>query len=180
MCLNMMMFPYTRCSLQVNVAIGVAPEDSDQMQPFFQRLEAVNKLARRAEGFIAMLSDIEDGSVSSGGGGCEYFPEGYYVNISLWRDVESFKKFTYTGAHAFVLKRKSEWFVEWDEDLYGPKQCMWWVPKKVRGENGEEDTSGIFSMPSPREAADRLQSLRENGPSQDAFTLSHLYPPPSQ
>ena len=105
----------------MNVAIGVAPADDVQMKGFFQRLDAINNVARGADGFIAMLSDA-DSTVASGGTGISSFPEGWYVNLSLWRDIESFQKFVYTGAHANVLRRKHEWFVEWDEETSGYKQ----------------------------------------------------------
>ena len=54
--------------------------------------------------------------------------------------------------------------------MYTTVQCLWWV-RKI-------DDDATMSLPLAEEAAHRLSYLKENGPSQFAFTLDTRFPPP--
>jgi hypothetical protein len=84
------------------------------------------------------------------------------VNMSLWDDVESLRRFTYECAlHLIALRRRREWFQRLDV----PNYVMWWVPE------GE--------LPTVDEGRRRLALLADRGPTADAFTFSSLHPAPN-
>ncbi len=60
----------------------------------------------------------------------------------------------------YLLKRKKEWFLPLSEASY----VLWWIPKG--------------HIPTLQEAITKLDHLRENGESQDAFSLKSSYPKP--
>lgn len=93
------------------------------------------------------------------------FPDDWYVNLSLWKDVNSFKNFVYAGMHERFLKKKQNWFLEWNDVENGPKQAMWWTKQQD-------------GMPSLEQAVEKLSCLRKNGPSVEAFDINSPFPPP--
>jgi len=58
------------------------------------------------------------------------------------------------------LRDRSQWF----EPIEGPILALWWVP--------------AGHIPTVAEAKERLQILKERGPSADAFTFRAPFPPP--
>ena len=56
------------------------------------------------DGFIAMLGE-------DGGGGAGDLPDDWYLNVSVWRDIDAFRSFVYAGDHLVYLRRKAEWYV---------------------------------------------------------------------
>lgn len=139
---------------QINVAELKAPLDSPMLKDFVDNLDRVNALAERSPGFIWRLK-------GDGNDATELRPMGdkIIVNMSVWRDVESLKQFTYKSMHVEILKRKREWF-----ERMTMNYVLWWVPA------GYE--------PTPAEAVARLQLLREKGPSPDAFHFGEAYSAP--
>ena len=65
------------------------------------------------------------------------------------------------SAHVGPLRDRKQWF----EPIEGPIQVLWWVP--------------AGHIPTVEEAKDRLQRLKEHGPTQAAFTFRASFPPPS-
>jgi len=80
--------------------------------------------------------------------------------MSVWRDVESLSKYVYGSAHVEIMRRRKEWF----ERTRGAYIVLWWVPRSHR--------------PTVAEAIARLEVLRARGPTRDAFTFRHAFPPP--
>ena len=128
--------------------------DSEGVASFMDRLDDVNALADSAPGFVWRLQ-TEDGDAT----GIDYFGPDYLVNMSVWKDVESLKHYVYRSAHNEVLARRKEWF-DRIEEAYS---VMWWV--------------AAGTIPSIEEAGKCLESLRQNGPNQDAFTFKRLFDP---
>ena len=140
---------------QVNVARLLEPLESPRLADFVANLDRINALAEASEGFVWRLKE-EGGNATS----IRPFGPEHIVNVSVWRDVLSLSNFAYRSAHTEVLKRRREWFAKMDEAY----QVVWWVP------------SGHH--PDEMEAKARLELLRREGPTSDAFTFKKLFAPP--
>ncbi|MFI6937884.1 DUF3291 domain-containing protein [Streptomyces sp. NPDC050418] len=142
---------------QVNVGKLQAPLDSAQLKDFTEGLGPVNAVADQSDGFVWRLQD-ESGDAT------EFRilddPD-LLINLSVWRDVDALTAFMYSGRHRELLKRRREFFHRLDEVV----TALWWVEAGHR--------------PSVEEAGQRLQHLREHGPSPVAFSLRTTFPPPT-
>jgi uncharacterized protein DUF3291 len=142
---------------QLNVARLRAPLDSPELADFVAALEPINAVADCAPGFVWRLQ-TEEGDATS----IRVFDDDMLiVNMSLWESVEALNAFVYRSDHRSVFARRKEWF-EHIEDAY---VVLWWLP---RGD-----------IPSVDDGVRRLEHLRANGPSAEAFTLKTPFPPPA-
>lgn len=143
---------------QLNIARLAAPIDSPRLADFVANLERINALAEASPGFVWRLKeDPEDdaGDATT----IRHFGDDVIINMSVWRDVASLQEYVYGSAHTEILRRRKEWF----EKIREGYLVLWWVPAGHR--------------PSLDEAETRLESLRKNGPSVDAFTFKKVFPP---
>jgi heme-degrading monooxygenase HmoA len=141
---------------QCNIARLRAPLDSPQLAGFVDALGPVNALADDAPGFVWRLQ-TEDGDATS----IRAFDDDMLlINMSVWESVEALAAFVYSAEHREVMRGRRQWF-ERMSDAY---LVLWWVPAGAR--------------PTPTDARERLDALRRNGPSPDAFTFRQPYPPP--
>ena len=85
---------------------------------------------------------------------------GVIVNLSVWESAEALAGFVYSDTHRAVLRRRREWF----ELMTEAYTALWWIPRGT--------------VPSTADAEDRVRLLRAHGPTQRAFTLKVLFPPP--
>jgi hypothetical protein len=134
---------------QVNIGIIKGAMDSPVMADFAANLDRINALADRSPGFVWRLQ-TEEGDATA------IRPsdnDNMLVNMSVWRDLESLHKYVYSSAHVDVMRRRREWFERMPEAFL----VLWWVPKDHR--------------PSVAEAIAKLEALRANGPTRDAFTF---------
>lgn len=137
---------------QLNVAESLYPVDDPRMIGFTGRIDVINALAERAPGFIWRLVDDNeeiDGALDLRLPGSETT----LVNMSVWENVESLYHFVYKTAHAKVMKDRKDWFVTPTEQF----MVLWWVADD--------------HQPDRDEARAKLDYLRENGPTPDAFTF---------
>ena len=140
---------------QLNIAYLKAPIDSPLLADFVANLDRVNLLADASDGFRWRL-ETDEGSATS----LRPFGDDVIVNMSVWRDLDALRKFVYHSAHTEIMRRRREWFAH-------PPQAyavLWWVPPGHR--------------PSLSEAADRLERLRQHGPSSTAFTFGRIFRAP--
>ena len=137
---------------QLNVARMKAPLESPVMAEFVARLEAINRLADAAPGFIWRLQSDEGDATS-----LRPMGEDMLVNMSVWSDADALANFVYRSAHSAVMRRRRDWF----ERLAEAYLVLWWVP--------------VGHRPSIEEAIARLELLRCRGPSPDAFNFRTLY-----
>ena len=79
--------------------------------------------------------------------------------MSVWSSIEALRAFTYSSAHTEVLRRRREWF----ERLATAHLVLWWVP--------------VGHIPTIEEALDRLDRLRRDGPTTEAFTFRTPFEP---
>ena len=138
---------------QLNIAKLAAPLESPQLKDFVDNLERINLLAEASPGFVWRLQTV-DGDATS----IDYFGSEYIVNMSVWQDVESLHNFVYRTAHAPIMARRKEWFDRMSEAY----QVLWWIP--------------VGHEPTVEEADERLTHLRENGPTEFAFTFKKQFP----
>jgi hypothetical protein len=143
---------------QFNVARLRAPLDHPDTAAFVAALDEVNAIAEASPGFVWRLTDAESGLSSS-------YVRAYedplmIINLSVWQRPEDLQAFVYRGGHTPYLRRRREWFERMDEDYL----VCWWV------------TAG--QLPTVDDAVGRLESLRAEGVSDEAFTMRELRPPP--
>ena len=141
---------------QVNIGRMKGALEDPVMADFVARLDEINALADRSPGFVWRLK--------SDAGNATYLrpfdDDRILFNMSVWESIEQLKRYVYYSAHVEVLKQRQAWF----EKFSGAYTALWWVPQGHR--------------PTVVQAIERLQLLRAHGPSADAFTFRHAFPPP--
>ena len=137
---------------QLNIAALKAPIDSPQLEDFVANLDRINSLAENSPGYIWRLKTDEGNATSIGG-----FGDGYIVNLSVWKDIESLKSYVYESAHIEIMRRRKEWF----EHMKEAYSVLWWVAAKHR--------------PTVEEAKAKLTHLRQYGPTANAFTFKRHF-----
>jgi hypothetical protein len=143
---------------QVNIALPREPLDSELLSGFVAALGPVNAEADAAPGFVWRLQTEEGDSTDIRAFGDDRL----IINMSIWRSVEALRAFVYTNSeHKAALRRRREWF----EGLGEAYVVLWWVPAGHR--------------PGLPEAEQRLDLLRAEGPTPEAFTLREVFDPPA-
>lgn len=140
---------------ELNIGRLLAPTDDPRVQPFMTALDKVNGLGKRMPGFVWMM----EGSGAPGTGNTEAKIGGdpqFVSNLTVWEDVQSLEEFVWNTVHRAFYQRRAEWF----EVLGDMHFVMWWVPEGHH--------------PTLEEALERLDHLRANGASDDAFGWDHL------
>jgi hypothetical protein len=134
---------------QLNVGRLRAPTDDPVVAEFMEALDPINALADRSPGFVWRFQ-TEDGNATAE----RPFPDDtILVNYSTWESLEALGDFVFRTAHVEYLRRRREWFERMDEVV----TVLWWVP--------------AGHQPTTREAVERLEHLRANGPTPHAFTF---------
>jgi hypothetical protein len=141
---------------QLNIGVIKGAMDSPVMADFAANLERINALAEATPGFVWRLKTEEGDATALR----PFENENMLVNMSVWQDVESLNRYVYASAHVELMRRRREWFERMPEAFL----VLWWVPKGHR--------------PGVAEAIARLELLRSNGPSAEAFTFRSAFPAP--
>jgi Domain of unknown function (DUF3291) len=138
----------------VNIALPLAPIDEPLMAEFVALLAPINALADDALGFVWRLQ-TEDGDATA----IEAFDDDrMIVNMSVWETIDDLARFVYRSGHVDVMRRRREWF-----ERIGIHMVLWWV--------------AVGHVPSVDEAEERLDHLREHGPTPHAFTFKARFLP---
>ena len=141
---------------QVNVAQAKAGTESEVMQGFVSRLDEINALADRADGFVWRLKE-DSGSATA----IRVFDDPLLlINMSVWANVESLKHYVYKSLHVELIKDREAWFNKMGES----HQALWWIP--------------AGHIPSTVEAQKKLEYIRKHGSSAEAFTFAKPFPMP--
>jgi hypothetical protein len=143
---------------QCNIARLRAPLDSPLLAGFVAALEPINQLADRSPGFVWRLQ-TEDGDATAIRA---FDDESLIVNLSVWESVEQLAAFAYEGQHLAVMRGRRQWF----ERIADAYLVLWWVP--------------AGTVPTVAEARNRLDVLRQRGPSPEAFTFRTTVPAPGE
>ena len=143
---------------QLNIGRLAAPLDSAQLADFVTALDPVNAVAESAPGFVWRLKDDGSNNATSY---VIYDDPMLIVNMSVWADHQSLWDFVYDDAHRTFLRRRREFFDRLTEAF----TVLWWIP--------------AGHVPTVDEARERLEHLREHGPTEHAFGLkdSHFTAP---
>jgi hypothetical protein len=141
---------------QYNIARLLTPLDDPSIADFVSALEPINRLAEDSPGFVWRHQTDEGDSTALR----PYDDDRIIINFSVWTDPDSLWHYTYKSAHMDVFRRRREWFDSHVESHL----VMWWIP--------------AGHIPSIEEAAVRLEHLRAEGPTPEAFTFRHRFDPP--
>jgi Domain of unknown function (DUF3291) len=141
---------------QCNIGRVLAPLDSPQLAEFVAALEPVNRMADEAPGFVWRLQ-TEAGDATA----IRAFDDDMLLlNMSVWQTLDALAEFTYRTPHRDVMRRRRQWF----ERLADAYVVLWWIP--------------AGTLPTVADARERLERLRRDGPSPEAFTFQSPFPPP--
>lgn len=138
---------------QMNIATALYDLDDPRMHGFMSRLDEINALAEQSPGFIWRLKG-ESGNATDLDTGLS---PSTIVNMSVWKTVEDLHRYVYKSVHLEVLGKKREWF----QKLTQAHQVLWWI------EAGHEPTLS--------EGLHRLEQLRKEGPTSEAFTFTSSF-----
>lgn len=141
---------------QLNIAVPVAPLDSPIMAEFMNNLDLINTIADQSPGFVWRLQ-TEDGNATS----LRPFGDNTMVNMSVWNDIDSFKFFVYKTQHTEFMRKRKQWFKSLSEAYL----VMWWVSKG--------------HVPDVGEAKTKLEQIRKEGPTEQAFNIRQTFAPPN-
>ncbi len=130
---------------ELNVGRLLAPTDDPRVAEFMAALDRVNGLGKRMPGFVWMM----EGSGEPGTGNT-------VSNLTVWESVATLENFVWNTVHRAFYERRQEWF----EVLGKMHFVMWWVPAGHK--------------PTLDEALERLDHLRDNGDSDQAFGWKYL------
>ena len=134
---------------QVNVARFRWPLDDPRMREFANRIDEIIRVAENSAGFIWRFDGDYDGSSYPS----PWNDELIFFNMSVWRDVDTLRKFVFSTPHIELIQRRAKWV----EPLGGPLHVMWWVNDGV--------------LPTVSEAVNQLQRYEE-GTSNCGFTFA--------
>ena len=141
---------------QMNVGTVRYPTDDPRMDGFMHRLDEINALADKSEGFVWRLqSDSGNATDIESGRGMDYL-----VNMSVWESVDALFGFVYRTTHRELMLDRRQWFMR----PRGAYQVLWWIP--------------AGHTPTVEEGLSRLDKLQELGPSEQAFSFQSKFPPP--
>ena len=139
---------------QVNISHGCYfPLNSPEMQDFVNNLDRINALADQDPNFVWRLQTDEGNATSLK----PYDDEKVILNMSVWKDIEGLKVYTYNSEHVDFIRRRKEWF----ESFNGSYTVLWWVPAGY--------------LPTISEAKKRLAHLEEHGETPFAFTFKKTF-----
>jgi hypothetical protein len=142
---------------EVNIGVLRAPLDAPATAGFVAALEPINRLADASPGFVWRLQTPAGDATSIRA----FDDDGILMNLSVWESIEALWDFIYASRHLDVLRRRREWF----HRLAEPFLALWWVD--------------AGHLPTIEEAKQRLELLRRNGPSPEAFTFRERFPAPA-
>ncbi|MGB7184633.1 MAG: DUF3291 domain-containing protein [Burkholderiaceae bacterium] len=142
---------------QLNVATMKEPFDSPGMAEFVANLDRINTLAESSSGFVWRLQ-TDAGDATS----IRPLGENVLVNVSVWKDTDSLRKFVYNSDHVSIMRRRKEWF----EQMPEAHVVLWWVRQGQR--------------PTESEAIEKLKLLHQLGATEKAFSFRDVFPPPNE
>ena len=141
---------------QTNVGVAKYSYDDPRCAEFVGNLDRINTLADSSSRFVWRYVAEDETKAGS-----EVFgDDDMLLNMSVWESKESLMNYAYQTDHVEMLRKRDEWF----ESMEGPIQAMWWVPEGT--------------LPNVTEAKHRLEPLKLNGPTDDAFRFRYIFEAP--
>jgi hypothetical protein len=143
---------------QVNIGRLIAPLDDPRIADFIAQLDPVNALAERSPGYVWRLRSAAGNATD-----IAYSDDPFViVNMSVWEDLESLKKFVYASDHIAPFRQRAKWFEKMDK----PNYCLWWIP--------------AGHIPTVAEGRERLEHYQRHGSTPYAFWFQKWFPAPSE
>lgn len=143
---------------QANIARMRAPLDDPIMDGFRSQLDRINAIADRSPGFIWRLQTPEGDATAIR----PFDDKRMLVNMSVWESIEALHQYVYRSPHIGPLRDRRQWF----ERSAGPILVLWWIP--------------FGHIPTVEEAKEKLEQLRQRGPTETAFTFRNPFPAPGE
>ena len=143
---------------QLNIARMKFDMESPEMSDFVDALDPVNATADASPGFVWRLQDDNGNATSQ----LIWDDPQWLVNVTVWENLESLKRFVRSELHLRIMQRRREWFAALAEAYV----VLWWVP--------------AGHQPTVAEAQSRLEKLRADGPGPEAFNFARPFPPPGE
>jgi hypothetical protein len=141
----------------LNIGRIRAPIDSPQLKDFMDGLDSINALAEQWPGFVWRYTSPGSNNATA----TRPFPDDdILINFAVWQTREQLWDFVYRSQHLEYLVRRREWFQHMSE----PFLVLWWIP--------------AGHTPTLEEAKERLDKLRRDGPSPEAFTFRQPFEAP--
>jgi len=142
---------------EFNIARLKVPISDPIVAEFVAQLDDVNALAEQSPGFLWRMK-VQDGSANYVvSAQCERT----LLNLSVWETLEALKTYVYRSHHGVVYRDRGKWFEPSGKSSF----VLWWVP------NGH--------IPSIDEGQQRLNMLRQLGPTSEAFDFKVNFPAPA-
>ncbi len=142
---------------QLNIARIAYPLGSVEMQDFTLALSAINLLAENSPGFVWLLKDENNTATTFR----IYDDPSLIVNMSAWENLEALRHYVFNSGHSYYLKRRKEWFIPLEQT----GTVLWWIKDS--------------HIPTLAEAQEKLDLLRLNGGTQEAFGFAQAFPAPA-
>jgi hypothetical protein len=136
---------------QFNIARIRYPLNDPRMAEFVDNVHRVNALAEQIEGFVWRLQDANGHAMNMTVCG----DPAILPNLTLWENAAALERFVWQTLHGRFYRRREDWFVPIATPL-----VLWWVPAGHR--------------PSKDEGVERLERLKGQGPSDEAFGWESL------
>jgi len=123
------------------------------MKGFVERLDEINSLADKSEGFIWRLQGDEGNATTINA----FDDPLLLVNMSVWKNLESLKNYVYKSIHVELIRDRDAWF----NKMVNAHQALWWIQ--------------AGHIPSVSEGKEKLKYLQKHGLSKTAFTFSKSF-----
>ena len=137
---------------QLNVGRIRYPTEDPRMAGFMDNLDRVNALAEKSPGFVWRMTGEGNNNMDV----TREDDPGMNYNLSVWRSAEDLEHFVWKTLHVRFYNRKAEWFAQ----MKMPHFVMWPTEEGVE--------------PSLDESLERLEALRRDGASDQAYGWEHL------
>jgi heme-degrading monooxygenase HmoA len=145
---------------QMNIADPRYPLTDPRMDGFMTKLDEINAIADATPGFVWRL--VSDDSNNATDLRTAVDGADKMINVSVWESRDALWNYVYRTDHLNFLRQRNDWFVPPAADIL----VLWWIP--------------VGHIPTPEEGAVRLELLRRNGPSADAFTFRQFFDAPAE
>ncbi|HZZ31115.1 MAG TPA: DUF3291 domain-containing protein [Phenylobacterium sp.] len=143
---------------QFNVARLIAPIEAPASAAFREALDQVNALAESSPGFVWRATGTGFDSEKP----ADDIDPMILANLSVWESAEALAAFAYRSTHGGFVRRGRAWFEPGEE----AQVVMWWIP--------------AGALPTRAEAFARLERLRAEGASNQAFDFKTRFPAPAR
>jgi heme-degrading monooxygenase HmoA len=140
---------------QLNIGVLTHPRDHAEVAEFVNNVPRVNGLAERSKGFIWRCVDEQAAIKAEGINFFDGDPRATFT-LSVWETLAEFEAFVQRTIHGGFLRRRENWFTPLGTKTY----VIWRVP--------------IGHIPKLGEALAKLEHLRRNGASEEAFDFEYI------